>query len=138
MIKKLKWGRSPSPFKEEFNLGYQMNHPNLVKARRFYTKKYANEKENQYKLEMDKVEGISIKQKKASKVIGDRVIRDKEILLKLFNQVKDCGLYLFDQNIVWFDVHQDNLLITNDTQDLKIIDYGSWRKQTLNFELELF
>lgn len=109
----------------EYEMGATLDHPVLAKTYRAYTKEYPENsgKPPVNRIVMDKIEG-----KIMANFTREENVISIEQAVKLLSQAKDCCSYLFDQNIVWYDIHDENSFIEDKTGNLKLIDFGSWRK----------
>lgn len=116
-VKKSQWN-----IEKEYGIGLTLDHPFLVKHHQLFIKKDPSGK-MKYLMVMDRIAGHSI-----------QTIRNegKKIsylqLLSLLPQFKECCLYLYNQNIVWDDVNNGNIFITEDNH-LKICDFGRWSRE---------
>lgn len=112
-------------FIQEYRIGAKLDHPNLAKSKSLHLIPSESNSSSEFTfanmyLVMEKIEGttISSSMKEAEK-------HSEQIILNALDAAKNCCLYLFDENIAWKDVNDQNIFITNDNQ-LKICDYGAW------------
>lgn len=109
----------PSAF--EYNKGAMLNHPVLAKSKELFIKEYPDNRPDKYKLVMEKVVGKKI----TSFQDSDDTI-PKETAIKLIEQAKECCTYLFQSGVYWSDVNDGNIIIENETENLRLIDFGYW------------
>lgn len=113
---------------KEYEIGATLRHPNLAKTYQFYKKTGKKNLQGNERVVnrfvMDKVEGKSM----TNYYRSGNVLSNKEAV-KLLTQAKDCCGYLFDQNVVWKDVNDGNIFIENKSKNLKLIDFGFWKKE---------
>ncbi len=95
----------------EYHIGKKLSHPSIVKMKRLCDDRT---------LVMEKIEGTTI----SSFCIPGRRLNDNDVR-RILQQGRDCSLHLFDQEVIWADLTEDNLFITNE-RDLKICDLGFW------------
>lgn len=105
----------------EFKIGHTLTHPNLVKSHEIYIKDYPNTKKEKFKIKMDKVDGSTLSEQ--------LILLTNEEVEKLITQSKDCCLYLFQNGVAWRDLTSKNIMIENNTRNLKLVDYGFWEEQ---------
>lgn len=112
------------PNSHEYEIGAMLNHPVLAKSHELFIKEYPDDRPDKYKLVMEKVDGKSLASFQQS---ADAI--PKEIAIKLIEQAKECCIYLFQSNVYWKDVNDGNIFIENNTDNLRIIDFGHWDKE---------
>lgn len=109
---------------QEYEMGAALNHPVLAKAYSLHIKKYDGTNRNdKHKLDMEKISGKNITHFQ----FGSSAI-PKEQALKLITQAKDCCKYLFRAQVGWKDVNDGNIFIENNTNNLRLIDFGFWQQ----------
>ena len=132
--------------KKEFEISYSLNHPNIVKIIDFQ-----NILDIGDCIVMEYVEGVTLREfiesqrdnKTTSrdvthytdenkhdvigascKVARSRGRRDKRVYEKIFNELLDAMEYFHSKQIIHRDLKPDNILITNNGNNVKIIDFG--------------
>ncbi|MDL2323499.1 protein kinase [Bacteroidales bacterium OttesenSCG-928-A17] len=102
-------------FEKEFDLGYTLDHPNIV---RYISK--GNDKSGFYFL-TEYVEGLTLTEflKRHPKYFKQKDNRERFI-----RQLLSAVSYLHGREILHLDLKPDNLLITNVGRNVKIIDLG--------------
>lgn len=108
---------------DEYEIGAKLNHPVLAKSHQLFIKEYPYAPVK-YKLVMEKVEGKQLTKFQLS----DDIIPNK-LAVKLIEQAKEVCIYLFQSGVYWKDVNDGNILIENNTENLRIIDFGFWRNE---------
>lgn len=105
----------------EYYIGYKIDHPNVTKSYALYIKKYPDEK-NYMKnyLELYRIKGVPI-----ANFFEQPTKLPHQVIQNLIKEAKDCCLYFYDNNIVWDDIHGENVFIENN--HLKLIDFGRWK-----------
>lgn len=111
----------------EYEIGAELDHPNLAKTYQLYTKKYDTDKREKNLFVMEKVQGKNMNYYFGYHGHGPAL--PNQNVFKLLSQAKDCCGYLFDQNVVWCDVNDGNIFIEDKTKNLKLIDFGFWTKE---------
>lgn len=100
------------------------NHPNLVEHIALYKKIYPKSGKVKFKLLMKKIDGVILSRFnnpfKPLKPLEDKII------IKNIEQIRDLCLFLFNKQISWSDVNSRNIFITNEKQDIMIIDFEVW------------
>lgn len=115
-----RWG--DGNFKREYKIGIRIDHDNIMKTYQLFIKQNPS-KEDKQSLVIEKINGHEI----ISRVSKNRSY-SPETISKLMGQVKSCLDYLFDKGISWNYLSGRNILLTDDTYDLKFIDLGGWGK----------
>ena len=132
--------------KKEFEISYSLDHPNIVKIIEFQNVPNIGDC-----IVMEYVEGVTLREfiesqrdnKTTSRdvthytdenkhdVIGAscKVARsqghiDKRVYEKIFNELLDAMEYFHSKQIIHRDLKPDNILITNNGNNVKIIDFG--------------
>ncbi len=132
--------------KKEFEISYSLDHPNIVKIIEFQNVPNIGDC-----IVMEYVEGVTLREfiesqrdnKTTSRdethytdenkhdVIGAsrKVSRprgriDKRVYEKIFNELLDAMEYFHSKQIIHRDLKPDNILITNNGNNVKIIDFG--------------
>ena len=112
--------------RDEYLIGAKLDHPNIVKTRKLFIKKYPDK--TKYKLVMDRINGTPL-----TSFYHNSVKKlSKEEANSLLSQAKECCLYLFDQKVGWGDVNDENVIVTSDEshpekRNLKLIDFEYWK-----------
>lgn len=115
-------GYGQGDFFDEYEIGIKLDHFTIMKTCQLFIKKYPTGREK-HALVIEKINGNPI----WSSASRSRRY-PPETILKLIGQVKSCADYLFGQGICWGDLSVKNILITNDTYDLKFVDLAWWKK----------
>ena len=132
--------------KKEFEISYSLDHPNIVKIIDFQNILNIGDC-----IVMEYVEGVTLREfiesqrdnKTTSRdvthytdenkqyVIGasckvskSQNRRDKRVYEKIFNELLDAMEYFHSKQIIHRDLKPDNILITNNGNNVKIIDFG--------------
>ena len=132
--------------KKEFEISYFLDHPNIVKIIDFQ-----NILDIGDCIVMEYVEGVTLREfdesqrdnettsrdvthytdenkhdviGASSKVARSRGRRDKRVYEKIFNELLDAMEYFHSKQIIHRDLKPDNILITNNGNNVKIIDFG--------------
>ena len=132
--------------KKEFEISYFLDHPNIVKIIDFQNISNIGDC-----IVMEYVEGVTLREfiesqrdnKTSSrdvthytdenkhdvigascKVVRSRGRRDKRVYEKIFNELLDAMEYFHSKQIIHRDLKPDNILITNNGNNVKIIDFG--------------
>lgn len=132
--------------KKEFEISYSLDHPNIVKIIEFQNVPNIGDC-----IVMEYVEGVTLREfiesqrdnKTTSrdvthytdenkhdvigascKVARSQGRRDKRVYEKIFNELLDAMEYFHSKQIIHRDLKPDNILITNNGNNVKIIDFG--------------
>ncbi len=132
--------------KKEFEISYFLDHPNIVKIIDFQ-----NILNIGNCIVMEHVEGMTLREfiesqrdnkttgrdvthytdenkhdviGASSKVARSRGRRNKRVYEKIFNELLDAMEYFHSKQIIHRDLKPDNILITNNGNNVKIIDFG--------------
>ena len=132
--------------KKEFEISYFLDHPNIVKIIDFQNILNIGDC-----IVMEYVEGMTLREfvesqrdnettsrdvthytdenkhdviGASSKVARSRGRRDKRVYEKIFNELLDAMEYFHSKQIIHRDLKPDNILITNNGNNVKIIDFG--------------
>ena len=106
--------------KKEFEISYSLNHPNIVKTIDF---KYIPDLGNC--IMMEYIDGITLKEfVERHRVAKSQSRRAKNIYDKIFNELLDAMSYFHSKQIIHRDLKPSNILITNNGNNVKIIDFG--------------
>ena len=132
--------------KKEFEISYFLDHPNIVKIIDFQNILNIGDC-----IVMEYVEGVTLREfvesqrdnkttsrdvthytdenkhdviGASSKVVRSRGRRDKRVYEKIFNELLDAMEYFHSKQIIHRDLKPDNILITNNGNNVKIIDFG--------------
>mgnify|MGYP003487750168 CR=1 FL=1 len=114
--------------KKEFEISYSLNHPNIVKIIDFQNISNIGDC-----IVMEYVEGLTLREfvesQRDNKTTSQRVgeaqnRRDKRVYEKIFNELLDAMEYFHSKQIIHRDLKPDNILITNNGNNVKIIDFG--------------
>ena len=106
--------------KKEFEISYFLDHPNIVKIIDFQNILNIGDC-----IVMEYVEGVTLKEFIESQRIEEaQNRRDKRVYEKIFNELLDAMEYFHSKQIIHRDLKPDNILITNNGNNVKIIDFG--------------
>lgn len=100
-------------FEKEFDLGIHLDHPHIV---RYHSK--GHDKDGIYIL-TEYVDGCTLTEYKCS-----HQHMSKREALRIIEQVADALMYLHARQIVHFDLKPDNIIITNNGHQVKLVDLG--------------
>ena len=123
----LKRGKLNKDLSSEYKLGKSFDHRNLVRHDRLYRKQYSTTFRD--KLVMERVYGYTLDKLKA-----ENKKFSKEQLIDLIDQLRDCFLYLYQQEVIPSDCNDENILIANDGI-VKICDFEMWNHQRVPLDL---
>lgn len=102
-------------FQKEFEIGYTLDHPNIVK----YVVK--GEDENGFYILLEYIDGFTLTDLLKS---NHKYFTDYKHIDKLLNQLLSALKYIHERQTLHLDLKPDNLLITGINNDLKLIDFG--------------
>ncbi|MBQ2853020.1 MAG: serine/threonine protein kinase [Bacteroidales bacterium] len=114
--------------KKEFEISYFLDHPNIVKIIDFQNILNIGDC-----IVMEYVEGVTLREfvesqrdnETTSQRVGESQNRiDKRVYKKIFNELLDAMEYFHSKQIIHRDLKPDNILITNNGNNVKIIDFG--------------
>ena len=114
--------------KKEFEISYSLDHPNIVKIIDFQNILNIGDC-----IVMEYVEGVTLREfvdsqrdnKTTRQQVGEaQNRRDKRVYEKIFNELLDAMEYFHSKQIIHRDLKPDNILITNNGNNVKIIDFG--------------
>ncbi len=114
--------------KKEFEISYFLDHPNIVKIIDFQNILNIGDC-----IVMEYVEGVTLREfiesQRDNKTTSQRVgeaqnRRDKRVYEKIFHELLDAMEYFHSKQIIHRDLKPDNILITNNGNNVKIIDFG--------------
>ena len=106
--------------KKEFEISYFLDHPNIVKIIDFQNILNIGDC-----IVMEYVEGMTLREFVESQRIEEaQSRRDKRVYEKIFNELLDAMEYFHSKQIIHRDLKPDNILITNNGNNVKIIDFG--------------
>ena len=114
--------------KKEFEISYFLDHPNIVKIIDFQNILNIGDC-----IVMEYVEGVTLREfvesqrdnETTSQLVGEaQNRRDKRVYKKIFNELLDAMEYFHSKQIIHRDLKPDNILITNNGNNVKIIDFG--------------
>lgn len=104
-----------SAFQKEFEIGYTLDHPNIV---RYIIK---GEDLNGLYILTDYVDGFTLADFIKS---NPNYFKDDKHLEKFLNQLLSALKYLHERQILHLDLKPDNILITGVNNDVKLVDFG--------------
>ena len=106
--------------KKEFEISYFLDHPNIIKIIDFQNILNIGDC-----IVMEYVEGVTLREFVESQRIEEaQNRRDKRVYEKIFNELLDAMEYFHSKQIIHRDLKPDNILITNNGNNVKIIDFG--------------
>ena len=106
--------------KKEFEISHSLDHPNIVKIIDFQNILNIGDC-----IVMEYVEGVTLREFVESQRIEEAQNRiDKRVYEKIFNELLDAMEYFHSKQIIHRDLKPDNILITNNGNNVKIIDFG--------------
>lgn len=103
--------RYQETFRKEFETGYRLEHPNLVR--------YISFSDNS--ILMEYVDGETLTQRLAH---YPAYFKDRENADKFVRQLLDVVAYLHSHQVLHLDLKPDNILLTRINDDIKLIDLG--------------
>jgi serine/threonine protein kinase len=102
-------------FEKEFDLGYQLDHPNIIK----YVSKGSDQ--NGIYIITEYIEGSNLKEFIAN---NRGIVNDKKLINKILKQLLSVLDYLHNHQIIHLDIKPENILITTKGRNIKLIDFG--------------
>ena len=106
--------------KKEFEISRSLDHPNIVKTIDF---KHIPDLGNC--IMMEYIDGVTLKDfVERHKVAKSQSRKTKDIYDKIFNELLDAMSYFHSKQIIHRDLKPSNILITNNGNNVKIIDFG--------------
>ncbi len=107
-------------FRKEFEISHSLDHPNIVKTIDFQNIPNIGDC-----IVMEYVEGTTLREfVKSRKVTKSQSRKVKDVYDKIFNELLDAMEYFHSKQIIHRDLKPDNILITNNGNNVKIIDFG--------------
>ena len=107
-------------FRKEFEISHSLDHPNIVKTIDFQNIPNIGDC-----IVMEYVEGTTLREfVKSRKVTKSQSRKVKDVYDKIFNKLLDAMEYFHSKQIIHRDLKPDNILITNNGNNVKIIDFG--------------
>ena len=107
-------------FRKEFEISHSLDHPNIVKTIDFQNIPNIGDC-----IVMEYVEGTTLREfVKSRKVTKSQSRKVKDVYDKIFNELLDAMEYFHSKQIIHRDLKPDNILITNNSNNVKIIDFG--------------
>lgn len=106
--------------KKEFEISYFLDHPNIVKIIDFQNILNIGDC-----IVMEYVEGVTLREFIESQQVEEVQNHiDKRVYEKIFNELLDAMEYFHSKQVIHRDLKPDNILITNNGNNVKIIDFG--------------
>ena len=106
--------------KKEFEISHPLDHPNIVKTIDFKHIPILGDC-----IVMEYIEGQTLKEFiESRKVTESQSRKAKDIYEKIFNELLDAMEYFHSKQIIHRDLKPSNILITNNGNNVKIIDFG--------------
>ena len=106
--------------KKEFEISRSLDHPNIVKTIDF---KHIPDLGNC--IMMEYIDGVTLKDfVERHKVAKSQSRKAKDVYEKIFNELLDAMEYFHSKQIIHRDLKPSNILITNNGNNVKIIDFG--------------
>ncbi|MCM8807664.1 MAG: protein kinase, partial [Candidatus Omnitrophica bacterium] len=99
-------------FKKEYKLLKKLSHPGIIKVYKF------GKKGGLYFVFMEYVDGSSLR------IFSDKFQLTPEKILYILIKVGETIEYIHSKKIVHNDIKPENILISNDFQKIKLIDFG--------------
>ena len=111
----------------ELLMGEKLNHKNIAKSYKMFVKEESNGTLIRKKIVIEKVFGKVLYNYMNSPY--NRL--DYDVVKKNIQITKEVALYLFDEGVYWGRdvVNPKNMLIENDSNNLKFIDFGFWQEE---------
>ena len=103
--------RYQEAFRKEFETGYRLEHPNLVR----YVSLTANG------ILMEYIDGVTLAERLAQQ---PEYFLDKHNTQRFVSQLLDVVGYLHSHQVLHLDLKPDNILLTRINNDVKLIDLG--------------
>lgn len=103
--------RYQEAFRKEFETGYRLEHPNLVR----YVSLTANG------ILMEYIDGVTLEERLAQQ---PEYFLDKHNTQRFVSQLLDVVGYLHSHQVLHLDLKPDNILLTRINNDVKLIDLG--------------
>lgn len=106
--------------KKEFEISHSLEHQNIVKTIDFQNIPNIGDC-----IVMEFVDGMTLREFIESRRVAESQNRiDKKVFKKIFNELLDAMDYFHSRQIIHRDLKPDNILITNNGNNVKIIDFG--------------
>ncbi|MBR0323040.1 MAG: serine/threonine protein kinase [Bacteroidales bacterium] len=106
--------------KKEFEISRSLDHPNIVKTIDFQNIPNLGDC-----IVMEYIEGLTLTEFiEGHKVIEAQSRKAKNVYDKIFNELLDAMVYFHSKQIIHRDLKPSNILITNNGNNVKIIDFG--------------
>ena len=106
--------------KKEFEISRSLDHPNIVKTIDFQNISNLGDC-----IVMEYIEGLTLTEFiEGHKVIEVQSRKAKNVYDKIFNELLDAMEYFHSKQIIHRDLKPSNILITNNGNNVKIIDFG--------------
>ena len=106
--------------KKEFEISRSLDHPNIVKTIDFQNIPNLGDC-----IVMEYIEGLTLTEFiEGHKVTKSQSRKAKDVYEKIFNELLDAMEYFHSKQIIHRDLKPSNILITNNGNNVKIIDFG--------------
>lgn len=106
--------------KKEFEISRSLDHPNIVKTIDFQNIPILGDC-----IVMEYIEGLTLTEFiEGHKVAKSQSRKAKDVYKKIFNELLDAMEYFHSKQIIHRDLKPSNILITNNGNNVKIIDFG--------------
>ena len=106
--------------KKEFEISRSLDHPNIVKTIDFQNIPILGDC-----IVMEYIEGLTLTEFiEGHKVTKSQNRKEKNVYEKIFNELLDAMEYFHSKQIIHRDLKPSNILITNNGNNVKIIDFG--------------
>lgn len=106
--------------KKEFEISRSLDHPNIVKTIDFQNIPILGDC-----IVMEYIEGLTLTEFiEGHKVTKSQSRKAKDVYEKIFNELLDAMEYFHSKQIIHRDLKPSNILITNNGNNVKIIDFG--------------